>query len=77
MGREAGAPSSGAYCVKASTGVADAHSKTFRTVGLPIPIGASYLMAVVLIRDRIDPIGHRNRDRISRKLAPSVKHGRS
>ena len=33
--------------------VSDAHSKARRTLGLPIPIGASYLMAVVLMRDQL------------------------
>lgn len=31
----------------------DAHSKARRTIGLPIPVGASYLMAVVLLRDQL------------------------
>lgn len=33
----------------------DPHTKARRTTGVPIPIGASYLMAVVLMRDRIEP----------------------
>ncbi len=33
--------------------LSDAHSKARRTVGLPIPVGASYLMAVVLMRDQL------------------------
>ncbi len=31
----------------------DAHSKASRTVGLPIPIGAGYLMATALMRDEL------------------------
>ncbi len=31
----------------------DVHSKARRTIGLPIPVGASYLMAVVLLRDQL------------------------
>jgi len=34
--------------------LSDEHSKARRTVGLPIPVGASYLMAITLMRDRID-----------------------
>ena len=33
--------------------ISDAHSKARRTLGLPIPIGASYLMAAVLMRDQL------------------------
>jgi CDP-diacylglycerol--serine O-phosphatidyltransferase len=33
--------------------LSDAHTKARRTLGLPIPIGASYLMAAVLLRDRM------------------------
>lgn len=33
--------------------VSDAHTKARRTMGLPIPIGASYMMAMVLLRDRL------------------------
>lgn len=35
--------------------LSDAHSKARRTMGLPIPIAASYLMAVVLMRDQAPP----------------------
>lgn len=35
--------------------VSDEHSKARRTVGLPIPIGASYLMAATLIREDLNP----------------------
>ncbi len=35
--------------------LSDVHAKARRTMGLPIPIGASYLMAVVLLRDSIPP----------------------
>lgn len=34
----------------------DAHSKSHRSVGLPVPVGAGYLMAVVLMRDSLTPI---------------------
>ena len=33
--------------------LSDAHAKARRTVGIPIPVGASYLMAVVLMRDQL------------------------
>jgi CDP-diacylglycerol--serine O-phosphatidyltransferase len=33
----------------------DAHSKAPRTLGVPIPIGAGYLMAVALMRDELTP----------------------
>ena len=36
--------------------LSDAHTKAPRTLGLPIPIGASYLMAVVMLRDLLPPI---------------------
>jgi CDP-diacylglycerol--serine O-phosphatidyltransferase len=36
--------------------LSDAHSKAHRTLGVPIPIGAGYLLAVVLMRDRLPPI---------------------
>jgi CDP-diacylglycerol--serine O-phosphatidyltransferase len=36
--------------------LSDAHSKGRRTMGLPIPISAAYLMAVVLMRDHLDPL---------------------
>ena len=35
--------------------LSDAHSKARRTLGIPVPIGASYLMAVVLMRDQLPP----------------------
>ena len=36
--------------------LSDAHSKAKRTLGVPIPIGAGYLMAVVLMRREINPL---------------------
>jgi CDP-diacylglycerol--serine O-phosphatidyltransferase len=33
----------------------DVHSKERKTLGVPIPIGAGYLMAVALMRDRLEP----------------------
>lgn len=33
--------------------LSDAHSKASRTMGLPIPVAASYVMAMVLLRDRL------------------------
>ncbi len=36
--------------------IADAHDKAARTTGIPIPIGAGYVMAVVLMRDAISPV---------------------
>jgi CDP-diacylglycerol--serine O-phosphatidyltransferase len=33
--------------------LSDVHTKARRTMGVPIPIGASYLMAAVLMRDRL------------------------
>jgi len=33
--------------------LSDAHSMARRTIGIPIPVGASYLMAVVLMRDQL------------------------
>ena len=33
----------------------DVHGKARRTTGLPTPVGASYLMVLVLMRDRISP----------------------
>lgn len=36
--------------------VTDPHSKARWSIGVPIPIGAGYLMAVVLMRDKIDPV---------------------
>lgn len=35
--------------------ISDAHAKSSRTVGMPIPIGAGYLMAAVAMRDEIPP----------------------
>ncbi len=35
--------------------LSDAHSKARRTVGVPIPIGAGYLMAVTLMRHELRP----------------------
>lgn len=35
---------------------ADTHGKARRTTGVPCPIGASYLMAAVLMQGRFDPI---------------------
>ncbi len=35
--------------------LSDAHSKARRTIGLPIPIAASYLMALVLLREQMPP----------------------
>jgi CDP-diacylglycerol--serine O-phosphatidyltransferase len=34
----------------------DEHEKARRTCGLPVPIGAGYLMAATLMRDQIDPL---------------------
>lgn len=36
--------------------LADSHSKGRRTLGVPIPIAASYLMAVALMRDHLPPL---------------------
>jgi CDP-diacylglycerol--serine O-phosphatidyltransferase len=36
--------------------LSDFNTKSRRTLGLPIPIGASYLMAVVLMREHLPPI---------------------
>ncbi len=36
--------------------LSDAHTKAKRTLGVPIPIGAGYLMAVVLMRREINPL---------------------
>jgi CDP-diacylglycerol--serine O-phosphatidyltransferase len=36
--------------------LSDVHTKSPRTMGLPIPIGASYLMALVLMREHFPPI---------------------
>ena len=36
--------------------ISDAHKKDARTVGVPIPVAAGYLMAAVLMRDRIPMI---------------------
>jgi len=35
--------------------LSDPHSKARRSLGVPIPVGAGYLMAVALMRDSIDP----------------------
>jgi phosphatidylserine synthase len=35
--------------------LSDAHSKAHRTLGIPIPIAASYLMALTLLRDSFPP----------------------
>ena len=35
---------------------ADAHTKDRRTLGVPIPIGAGYAMAVALMRDHLTPL---------------------
>lgn len=35
--------------------ISDPHAKARRTMGVPIPVGAGYLMATTLMRDRIDP----------------------
>jgi hypothetical protein len=37
------------------TVTADAHTKDRRTLGVPIPIGAGYAMAVTLMRDHLTP----------------------
>jgi CDP-diacylglycerol--serine O-phosphatidyltransferase len=34
----------------------DTHEKARRTVGVPCPVGASYLMAAVMMRDQLEPI---------------------
>ena len=34
----------------------DAHSKSHRSVGLPVPVSAGYLMAVALMRDHLTPV---------------------
>ena len=34
----------------------DAHEKSQRSVGLPVPVAAGYLMAVVLMRDHLTPV---------------------
>jgi len=36
--------------------LSDVHTKSPRTMGLPIPVGASYLMALVLMREHFLPI---------------------
>jgi len=36
--------------------LADPHAKARRTLGLPIPIGAGYLMALTLMRDRVPEV---------------------
>jgi len=36
--------------------LSDAHTKERKTLGVPIPIGAGYAMAVALMRDRLDPV---------------------
>lgn len=35
--------------------VADPHRKSSRTMGVPIPVGAGYVMALALMRDRLPP----------------------
>ena len=37
--------------------ISDSHHKTGRTVGLPIPAAAGYLMAIALLRDQIHVLG--------------------
>jgi CDP-diacylglycerol--serine O-phosphatidyltransferase len=36
--------------------ISDAHDKATRTTGIPIPIGAGYVMAAVLMRDALSPL---------------------
>ncbi len=45
----------GVYRLARFTLYSDAHRKDSRTLGAPIPIGAGYLMAIALMRDRLDP----------------------
>jgi len=47
---------SGLYRLARFNLLSDAHTKAQRTMGVPIPIGASYLMAVVMMRDQLPPI---------------------
>ncbi|MEM6453865.1 MAG: CDP-diacylglycerol--serine O-phosphatidyltransferase [Acidobacteriota bacterium] len=45
----------GVYRLARFNVLADEHSKASRTMGVPIPIGAGYLMAAALMRDAMSP----------------------